>query len=564
MFKKFRPDNIYSPDYISSSKKHIKTDKEKPIYEKSRVRRLTLFSIGKGNSLLSPSQIEKEVQKNYVDGRPNYVYEVLTKLVPESDEYPNVLLLRSDYFFDKDHNKKIHNIDNKEKLEKQIISRIFDSYALYLNWKDESELYYCELKTKSDKEKLIQVKSTKEDNNYITIAVNIDSPTLNDVAKIYYNKSEIPLVIKRQKGTINIYSVQRYSDISVKWYLDKIPKQCYLRNNAPSNSVNNNDISKISSSSIKNKEYGYVLNLRGLLLYLFLTKGRKNAYNEINQVIENLSKVDNYWNLENEFEPYSDEADDFSEHKVKERFPFLSYFNYFKVYLPPNYAASILIEIAIGLENELETMNIREIKYKVTDSFFNEIQDYFWESNGFSEPKITDRELIPDAIYDKLIEYQNEIRFYLSVMKEKELRNYLKRTEHYAEYNYINELRRKILNHLDKNNKSVIWIKDILYPTNSNSIPVGLTGTEISILQEICENSKTGYVTNKGFFLFKQTEIEKIKGKLKPKMTFDKAKEIIYKHGISNEDAIMDVLVLLGYKTIRDVDTKQKVIIKKT
>lgn len=306
-----------------------------------------------------------------------------------------------------------------------------------------------------------------------------------------------------------------------------------------------------------------------------LCKERKFAYRQINKVIENLSKIDNYWKIKNELAPsdiigitYGDSKDinkiDLVNHKVKERFPFLSFYYRYKNHLPQNFAVNVLIKIAEEFANRLETMSIAELKYRTTYEFFTKIENYFWESGPLVwQLKIDDRRQISDDIFGLLEDFQNEIRYYLELKKKIEFIKYTKLTEHYAENNFRNNLKRMILRYLDKNNKPVVSIKEILHPIKPDAIPIELTGHEISVIQEICESSELGYVTNKGFFLFKQTEIEKIKGHLESMMPLEMAKKIIYNHGISNETSVMDVIVLSGFKT-KGIGRRQKVIIKRS
>ena len=167
--------------------------------------------------------------------------------------------------------------------------------------------------------------------------------------------------------------------------------------------------------------------------------------------------------------------------------------------MPKRYAANILIEAAKELEGKLETMDIPRLKYEVTSRFFIEIEKYFWE--GYIKPaiinlktQITDRDIIPDELFTILKNFQEENRNYLKGWKEKELQDHLKITEYYNEQNYKNELKRKILKFLDNTDKSIISLKEIVDP-NDLRYPFGISGSEISVIKEICEDYRPDYET---------------------------------------------------------------------
>lgn len=568
MLKDLRPDKNRAYLYIKTNKKQKKTDIVTP-YEKSKMKRLVLYHLGISFLPLSASRIERNIsKKEYSGARPNYVYELLKILAPESDIFPNTLLLKHSDFFNKDNSMRTLNEEIKEKLLKKIKLKIFGSYALYLNWDNIDDYEDFKIQNKNTKEVTIEGKNK---NKSVKIFLDSNASELHNIAKLYLNGMEVPILKIRKKGTVNIYTVEPYSNINSRYYLDRISKSCPLRNMFDSKlSVNDRDNDQTYSPS-KEEELGYVLNLRGLLQYILLCKETKFSYRQINKVIENLSKIDNYWKIENELAPsdiigitYVDSKDinkiDLVNHKVKERFPFLSFYYRYKNHLPQNYAANVLIKIAEELANRLETMSIAELKYRTTYEFFTKIENYFWESGPIVwQPKIDDRRQISDDIFSLLEDFQNEIRYYLELKKKIEFVKYTKLTEHHAENNFRNKLKRMILRYIDENSKPVVSIKEILHPTKPDTTPIELTGREISVIQEICESSEFGYITNKGFFLFKQIEIEKIKGHLESMMPLEMAKKIIYNHGISNETAIMDVILLSGFKALRGIGKIQKI-----
>jgi len=561
------PDIIYARSYINKIKNQEETDNSS-IYERSKMKRLVLYHVGISSFPLTARHIEKNISPKYSGTRPNYVYELLQKLAPESNVFPQTLLLKLNDFFEKGKDKGIKSLsdEEKDKLIRKIKLKIFHSYGLYLGCNKVDDLAINIQKWDT---KRISIKIKSEDKSMI-ILLKPDTSILNDTVKLYLNDIEVPLLSIRKKGSVHYYTIENYSVVKFRCYLDRIFFKCSL-GNMFNDELSNNHRNK---PFIKDKEFGYVLNLRGLMQFILLCKKKKLPYDEINKVIENLAKIDNYWKLKNEFDQKhntnfsTDNSTNFIVHdlgnySVKERFPFLSFYNVYREHLPRNYAANILIEIAESFASNLETMNISELKYEATNIFFRKIEDYFWESFGLSRPKIEDNKLIPDSIYNVLKEYQNEIRYYMSQIKYAELRNFIKQGEDYEEYNSRRDLKEKILKYLYKNQKAVIWIKDVLYTNDPDSMPIGLTGTELGVIEDICESSGLDYVTNKGSFLFKKTEIEKIKGCLESNMTLETAKKLVLKHGINNETAIRDVIVLCGFKTKR-IGTGPRVIIKKS
>jgi hypothetical protein len=124
-------------------KNEKKTDKiPNPKYELDQIKRLVLYILGKSHTAIYPSQIENEIKKGKYIGRPNYVYEVVKDLAPDTDVFPHTLLFKYNDLIDKDKpgELKVYNDEAKEKLEKKICSKIFDSFYIYLGWKDKSNL----------------------------------------------------------------------------------------------------------------------------------------------------------------------------------------------------------------------------------------------------------------------------------------------------------------------------------------------------------------------------------------------------------------------------------------
>jgi len=582
MTKKLRYDRPHPKNHaqtvVEKPEYPEKTDSSKE-YQVNRIETLFLYCLGKSPYPLTMSKIEDEVgremegvavknsRKDKPKFRRNYVYKIEKKLFHESEFIPSRLIFTSDDFL------KYEMEDYRIELSESSGEKLTKFFRGLFSLKSEIPkpsfeiIEYCKI-VSHDIIKAIKI--SDNDSNFLSIEVNY-----SNLVESLKRKSGKDKLRGLQKNDLKMFigSPSFKSDIELNVHTQREKGRWVIREFDIFSKIHlKNYIDNISNNSRKE----YVLNLRGLLKYLSNHNSKTNSYEKINKVIENLSQVDEYWNVENEFFGFynnitnlTDETESFKVkqelyiHNIKKGFPFLSFYNQYKDHLPKNYAAKILIKVAKNLKSNLELVDITELKYQVTEFFFSKIQGYFWEFFGLPESEINDKKLSPETVSDILKNYQKEIRYYLGKRKEIESRIYFKQSEYYEEYNFKNETEQKILKYLSESNKTVVCIKEILHPTDPDSMPIGLTGNEISVIQEICESSRLDYVTNKGFFLFKQTEIQKINGQLESRMTLEMVKKIMQAHGISNETAIKDVLVISGYKTTRDKDTKQKIIIKK-
>ncbi len=583
---------------LGTDKNHQKTcsnDKENPKvpkktefpedskeYKTDNIKNLFLYCLGKSPNPLTMSEIQdaigwelegssdKNNRKEKPKFRRNYVYKIEKKLFYESEFIPSVLIFTSDDILKYEMEEYMIHISerSKEKLAKffrllfHIENEVYDlSFEMINDCKKEKHEIVKAIRISDHKSNYLRIEI-----NTLNLQCNSQKKSLNKKPK-GLQKNDLKMFIGSpsfvSEKELNVYKKLEKGRLAVRDY-DIFPK-IYLKN-------------YIDNLSPNNSKKQYVLNLRGLLKYLSNYKNNKsNSYKRINKMIENLARVDKYWSIEYELfgyhnipSPEGEEKTNFilkreltHQHNVKRGFPFLSFYNQYKDLLPKNYAAQILIDIAVNLQKKLETLEMTELKYQVTELFFEKIRDYFWESFGLTESRIEDSKSIPESVYNILKECQNEIHYYLSQIKEMKSKIFIRQGEYYKEYNSEIELKQKILKYLDENQKPVIWIKDVLYPGDLDSTPVRLSGSQIGIIEEICESSGLDYVTNKRSFLFKQTEIEKIKGCLKSYMPLEMAKKLVFKHGISNETAIRDVILLCGFKTTR-IGTGPRVIIKRS
>lgn len=358
-------------------------------------------------------QIEKEVSKDFQGGeRPNYVYELTERLFPiGSKQYSYQKfkkLLNSDEILKVASyvNSNEYHLAIDEETTKKIKHKIFESYynffKIYNKLIDrdvgESDL---EINVSEpsflDNEKSITIKVSDKNNNYVKIIIkciepidkkNINEQTINIqfLQKSTFSNGEKKMnIIKMMHGSnnhnkkIDVYS-SKLSAVNLKpTYLDVLPKDI------PENIPKDFDPKELK---VKLK---YVLNLRGFVEFLLLCGYNNSDYKKIDKVIENLSYADEYISLNQEIgnrfsiqnpnvyrnlstkEIFSTkknlkniDINYLSSHKVKNRFPFLAFYNEYKNFFKPYLIAKTLKRIADSLKPVYKNENISELKYKFT------------------------------------------------------------------------------------------------------------------------------------------------------------------------------------------------------
>ena len=190
---------------------------------------------------------------------------------------------------------------------------------------------------------------SKKNAKHIKIILQANKSSKKDFAKLLYNEREIPIDIQRKRGDGYVYSVAYDDSYHLNCYLDKLSISIDKKNDTVS--FPNPAYEKDDNKTVK-KSY-YVLNLRGFLRFLLLTKiNSKYPYKEINKVIKTLAEND-YEQFQNEIKSFNNyiviplekqtsfHVNNFYKHRINESFSFLSCYSRYKQRLPKRYAANI-------------------------------------------------------------------------------------------------------------------------------------------------------------------------------------------------------------------------------
>jgi hypothetical protein len=165
------------------------------------------------------------------------------------------------------------------------------------------------------------------------------------------------------------------------------------------------------------------LNLRGFLKYL---RGKSSDSNRIDKTLEAIAECDKYISIKDQVTVGNDKNGQdmykFWNYQIKENFPFLSFYHEIKKVLPEKFAANLLKDIALELENRIEDITAEDLKYEVTSRYYNAIANHFWSKNNlFGMSLILNRTIINLEMRKTIINYQAEILTYLNHRKQKEI-----------------------------------------------------------------------------------------------------------------------------------------------
>jgi hypothetical protein len=208
----------------------------------------------------------------------------------------------------------------------------------------------------------------------------------------------IPLYIENKGKGLCVYSVTQISAASSKvsrWYLHAglnqegrkkvklIEKQIEKVQSDPSMTIEEKSErlkpldNKMNYVRDKRQHQTLTVKTKGLLLYAVI-ESDKSIFNEI---IWNLSRYNKY--DEEDFDSYYDNGGLFLDARNKDLvrkmdYPFLLDYHKFGGVLPPDFAFSVLKEIAVELQSILEITSASMLKFKVTSQFFSEIRYNMW------------------------------------------------------------------------------------------------------------------------------------------------------------------------------------------
>lgn len=327
--------------------------------------------------------------------------------------------------------------DTRNDTTKKLVKKLENEYSLC--WSGDGIQPYFE--TNQSGNRVIKIR--KDDRNYIEIELLPTNPGQhqNGLAKMVLvdngSKFTPPLITKRKNTKWYIYSMSRDTYIigrgSRTYLFHNLSKEAKNMVSEKRNQIQSMDpLSYDKEQAIRheieeienNRDcWEYSLNLRGLLLYL---TGESAENNRIDKTLDSLSERDEYVRVRDSVviginEENGEDLLRIWSYKIKQDFPFLSYYNKMKKYLPERFSAKLLKDIALELQNRLEDMNNEDLKYEVTRRYYKGVYDYFWLVGPFFTPLILDRARIDPETRDAIIDYQSEILAYLIHRKQKEV-----------------------------------------------------------------------------------------------------------------------------------------------
>ena len=460
--------------------------------------------IGRSKVPLSANEIRKSMKQGFYPGSDcRFVYQKLKELTPTTDEIPGIRLFCYNDFIEK----------NDAHINKKLVKKLETTYGHLLKWKWSELKPYFETNTSASSNKVVKIKIEEDSNNSIDIELlpgrkegqnNNDN---NEIAKMVLIHNGVrftpPLITKRKNKKLYVYSM------SVETYFTNRGSRTYL-------------IHKLNQ---------YSLNLRGFLKYL---AGESSDNNRIDKTIETLSECDKYVSIKDQESmdsnnEYGQDLYRFWNYQIKENFPFLAFYNDIKKVLPEKFAAKLLKNIALELQNRLEGTNIGDLKYEVTSRYYHAIADHFWSINNFfGGHLILNRGRIDLESRTTIIKYQLEILTYLNHRKQKEILQSQKAYEYYHEYYDSANLQRQIEHIIDTSddNDNIISIHEVVQKFN---LPHSHLQDVINLIEF---RYKDKYTVIGDVCLISNSKIEKLKPLLTPGITYKKACIIFTKNNI--------------------------------
>ena len=293
------------------------------------------------------------------------------------------------------------------------------------------------------------IKIQHNDSNLIEIELikekEVDHNSSSDVVKMMLvkngRKSTLPVIIKRKSKKIYVHSLsgetyfksidsRRFLNSSLSKEAQKlISEKKSLLTTLDHMSIEKRQLirqlieQQIDEIEEDRKYWGYSLNLRGLLLYLL---EESTDSNRIDKTLEALAKRDAYISVKDEFLTHNDQGQEVPRewnYRIKENFPFLSFYNEFKKILPEKFAATTLKRVALEFQSRLDNIGLETLKYEITSRYYHYFFLHFWSPHrllGLPLPLIKDRTQVDLDLRKKILAYQIEILRYLNHKTEKE------------------------------------------------------------------------------------------------------------------------------------------------
>jgi hypothetical protein len=452
-----------------------KTDRH---YEKKKVERLFLYCLGMSPNPLKISEIKDAVGKLNPPHKQNFVYEIKERLYHDSPYMPSRLLFEESNFLTK--------VDKEFELQpEKFRNKAFEIYKDYFKCQSCFDLEFkCIEKENQHQEKIKGILISDQQNNYLRIEINFT--LLKERGKL-------------EKGLVKFFRKSRFSDLENELYLHTGREKGRFIVRNFSIVSNYFFLDYIDMVSYQDEEKKYVLNLKGLL-QLFLLSGNKLKFFEIEKIISNISKMDEYMNLRDEIDTAygsvtsliyidgkpQDVKRNFAStasHRIKVRFPFLSFYDDYKDYIRSEnevFVSDFLFDVAKETEQQLRNMSIAKLKYEVTKRYLEKIRKYFYNQQN----QRLLHENLSENTFDAITKLQNEMGTYIEEMKKSEYEREKLERQIYEEEQAKMRFQRR-LNTLTNSDKNVISLKGILDDNGSGGIIID--ASQISIIERYCK-----------------------------------------------------------------------------
>ena len=315
-----------------------------------------LGTIGKSKEALSTSEIIRGLKNTYPSSDWNYVYEMLDELCP------------SRYFTFKERMFCVSDLVSEDSdLRKKSSIRLGDRLKKHhppLYYLEQDDLTFFETEAKTHVEKDTNGRVTKviiedDHNNSIVIEGTLQQPEIISSQSIMMTVTYAPKSLTKAQIPKSVFSLASKKK-GGKVYAHQVALK--MGNPAPLQYLN------VQSDGEFKK---YRLNFRGLVLFLL----SEDNIVVINAVLKNLSEIDRDLELKQDTNGLS--------YSIKENFPFLcNYFTEFQSAIHSDFVPSRLKDVVKEIENKLDFIEMKELKYYVTRKFYAYIQNYEFRNDA--------------------------------------------------------------------------------------------------------------------------------------------------------------------------------------
>jgi hypothetical protein len=393
-------------EIISSEQNVKKSLNRKPYGRLLRV-------IGESTVPLTGSEIMYKMRDIDPSSDWRYVYEMLKELCPTDNLTDgNRLFCLEDLISE--------NYDIRKRSSSHLVTKVKKSFWYFNRFPDQKKKYiFFEHK---DTFKTYLTKNTNQEVTTITIKDDNNNLVLIQPPHLLAKYQNVPLARLTDSLEIKMicaidYPVtKREFNPSQIWYVSLKKKwgKTYAyegRTVFPYLNLTSIHDSRTAADSQKRTLRKYILNLRGLMLLLLSEEDSE----KINCVIKNLAMMDNDIELKRDSNGLL--------YTINENFPFLSkYFERFHQACRKDFVPSHLKKIAKDLEDILDDIKIKDLKYIVTRKFFSDIESRYWDSGGglTSSGLILELES-QEAVPREIFLYKLSILYYLREQIEDEL-----------------------------------------------------------------------------------------------------------------------------------------------